>query len=461
VRTLTQALTLTSIATAVRSGLAGALDGLSVRATSALSAARLLYGTYSGNPLIRARRSSDNAEANIPHGLIIGDLDTGALLSHVYTAQTAFLGGATGYSSDGATVSVGTPTGWNTITENAASSFHRGVKAATGTFTAGTQYRLAWIARRTGPTARNLTPLLTGANGTQSSVQYAFDLATGGTSPQFIVNATSHSASAVPITYQGQAAWLCTMTFVPSVNSTMTLYFELATTANTRIYQGDGASGAQFTTPAVFLPATDLNAFITTAYDQSGNGLHATQPTASRQWQIVSAGAVTREPITGKIAPLTNTSSAACMFTSVPMREPCAISVVSSRLAGGVYWGNDANRGAEGQFNTSAGQFRFLFDGSVRSWSATNGQASTSALQTGLWYLNGNNTATYWDNGTNLGPITKGATVTAGNFLLGNFFNGFTPSLGWMPEIVIFGSAPSAADAAMLQANQKAYYGTP
>lgn len=63
-RTLTQSLTLTSIAVAVRSGFRGALDGLSESTKSAiihLSAGRRLLKTYPADgPLMQIRRSTDN-----------------------------------------------------------------------------------------------------------------------------------------------------------------------------------------------------------------------------------------------------------------------------------------------------------------------------------------------------------------------------------------------------------------
>ena len=64
----------------------GILDTLSAAANFAYSVRRLT-ANYTG-PLLRVRRSSDNAEANIPYDSV-GDLDTGVLL--------AFVGSGSGY----------------------------------------------------------------------------------------------------------------------------------------------------------------------------------------------------------------------------------------------------------------------------------------------------------------------------------------------------------------------------
>lgn len=91
-RTLTQALTLTSISTAVRSRFVGVLDQISAPTAAAYSLRRLKR-SYTG-PLIRVRRGSDNAEAEFSavetsdaHGNRW--LDTAALL--------AFCGAGSGF----------------------------------------------------------------------------------------------------------------------------------------------------------------------------------------------------------------------------------------------------------------------------------------------------------------------------------------------------------------------------
>jgi len=53
-----------------------------------------------------------------------------------------------------------------------------------------------------------------------------------------------------------------------------------------------GFSGANLDTSALTSFCGASNGFVTTWYDQSGNGINATQTTAARQPQIVSSGSV-------------------------------------------------------------------------------------------------------------------------------------------------------------------------
>jgi Alpha-L-arabinofuranosidase B, catalytic len=73
---------------AISEGFEGVLDSIATVPTGAWSVARVLASEHSANPLIRLRRSSDNAEQDIGHAED-GMLDA--------AAATAFLGGSSGF----------------------------------------------------------------------------------------------------------------------------------------------------------------------------------------------------------------------------------------------------------------------------------------------------------------------------------------------------------------------------
>jgi hypothetical protein len=69
------------------------------------------------------------------------------------------------------------------------------------------------------------------------------------------------------------------------------------------------------------------NGFVTTWYDQSGNGRNATQTTATNQPQIVSAGSVTIDPFTNKVA-IYNPNQSYLLQASMSLTQPTTYFVV-------------------------------------------------------------------------------------------------------------------------------------
>jgi hypothetical protein len=65
--------------------------------------------------------------------------------------------------------------------------------------------------------------------------------------------------------------------------------------------QDIGFSGNDLDTAALLAFVGSGNGFVTTWYDQSGNGLNLTQPTAGTQMRIVNSGVLEIEPTTNKV----------------------------------------------------------------------------------------------------------------------------------------------------------------
>lgn len=217
------------------------------------------------------------------------------------------------------------------------------------------------------------------------------------------------------------------------------------------------------------------NGFVTTWYDQSGNGRNATQTTAGNQPHIVNAGVV--ETLGGKPAIVFNGTNNILVHNAAFLYQAGAASV-SAVLSGG----SQADRRivAEGSSSSfqpvySPLQVHLLNDTASSPFIRTDASLITLSNLNQLTSnsFNGSaNVLTHVDTGSSFSGFlngaagesvgyTRGGTLTMDRFAVGglqrpsaaSFFNGF------LAEIVTYPSSLSTSDRQTLERNQGAYYG--
>jgi hypothetical protein len=270
---------------------------------------RNLSSQYTG-PLVRVRRSSDNAETDIG-GTFSGDLDVASLVSFtggqnlILQSETFESGTWTKFNVTATSNATISPSGTLTadkISETASNGEH-GTSQVTSVISG-----IHTISLYVKAAERNIAELSIYQNG-GSFPFYAvsLDLITGEARPFSGSTGVQYSHSATNV---GNGWWRLSVT--GTTNVTSALVFQLAIrsgTVNSPItsYLGVAGSGvyvwgAQLNTGVLqpYVPTTTAaingaNAFVTTWYDQSGNARHATQATAGSQPRIVNAGGVESE----------------------------------------------------------------------------------------------------------------------------------------------------------------------
>lgn len=220
--------------------------------------------------------------------------------------------------------------------------------------------------------------------------------------------------------------------------------------------------------------------FVRTWYDQSGNGRHAGQATASLQPTIVSSGSVVL--LNGKPAIDWPSSSADKVLTST-ISTTSALSTLAVfsavKRAGG--YGKIYNLGPDSE--ASGGALTPITGGSFEDWSenftllltngylssrtskiisAANAIASSATTQNMLFAAVSSSVARMFVNKTEVSYSVQStgssSTLTNATFYLGNGNNGAQQLIGRMQEVVIW-DADKFSDRATVEAEVGAYYG--
>jgi hypothetical protein len=271
---------------------------------------RQLRTAYTG-AAIRVRRSRDNAEQDI--NFVSGNLDTQSLLDFVgnnlftYSEDISQTGTWAGTNinrtgtppySNVETAPDATLTG-DKLIEDTTSGTHS-VGRFSLTILSGTSYNVSVYLKQG---ERTKVQVVSGISGVSQTCDV--DLING--------NISNNGFANTPIVTLEANGWYRFSVTITSTTTTANPPISIRLMNPTISYIGDGISGAyiwgaQLTQSSSVLPyektTTDVarNGFITTWYDQSGNGNNGTQATAANQAQIVSSGAVITDPITGKIS---------------------------------------------------------------------------------------------------------------------------------------------------------------
>jgi hypothetical protein len=214
------------------------------------------------------------------------------------------------------------------------------------------------------------------------------------------------------------------------------------------------------------------SAFVTTWYDQSGNGRHVTNATPSRQPQIMNAGMLYNNA-NGNPSIYFNGGGRYLahpfVLTTQPVSTSCIFNAISLSNPGGELfgWGNNSGRGRRyGCFfaRSSDTQGRF----GVENLNAA--QLTSSPLNVNTWYVSsqvlpGANLPglQQWINGSSQTMSSLNAqtpmNITSGEFAIGTIPVARVQGLnGYMPEMSYYAQQLSNTRRILIESNQSAYY---
>lgn len=282
---------------------------------------RKISGSYSGSA-IRVRRSGDNVEQNI--GFSGDNLDTVSLLSFVGAKNTALYSEEfdnawwtktnTTITTNQTTAPDGTMTA-DLLSETTAENLHILRNTTNSTFTSGTSWNMSvYVKKGPGVTAPDTFALA--FNGGEivgiNAPWVLFNISTGVVVTSGNVSNDANFGSS--ITDVGNGWFRCAMwgtvtttqgrpqigavRFTNNSNTINNNWYIGKTTSNMYIWGYQFVSALNDTsvlTTTEYRKTTTTSGgsgFVTTWYDQSGNGLNATQITAGSQPQIVSNGSI-------------------------------------------------------------------------------------------------------------------------------------------------------------------------
>ena len=221
------------------------------------------------------------------------------------------------------------------------------------------------------------------------------------------------------------------------------------------------------------LPAAAPSAFVTTWYDQSGNGRNVAQAATANQPRIINAGRIDNNS-TGKPSIFFNgtyLTNNAFVLTTQPISTSCVWRASALTSPGGELFGWGKNTGLGSRYG---GWFDFNSATQGR-YGVENAGAGTvgTILNTNTWYIASqilpNSTVsnlTQWINGTaqvmtNIASPGTLNIVTAGSeFVIGTIPTAYVQGHnGNIQELVYFGSSLSATERQFLEWSQSQYYG--
>lgn len=411
---------------------------------------RRVNRNYTGSA-IRVRRSSDGVEADIGF-TAQGDLDQNAVLTHVYSGTTSFLSGATGYGATGVTYSANTPAvGQLQLIEDLSNGLHRVNKNVAGTISSGTQYRIAAIVQRVGASRDVMLELYAG--GFSPLVVFRLDTLT----TQILGSAGTTGLSGT-VRSLSDGRFICEIVFTASVTVVNPQFLvSLATvgTGDTRPYQGNGTSGVITTAPALYVTTSDVNGTVVTAYDQSMNGINATQATAAAQPFIVTSGVV---DTINSMPAMRYAASQWLTFTGVTAAAVNAVVSIGTGVPSLATLIAHPTNDASIRRTMSAPAFGWRAD----TWPSDYPASATSMVNgaTAASSADGSGAITHPLNTPAVLTFIPPGTNTAQFGRIGDVAPAPTRKLlGQLPELALFTATPTTADRQLLERNQGAYYG--
>ena len=200
------------------------------------------------------------------------------------------------------------------------------------------------------------------------------------------------------------------------------------------------------------------NGFVTTLYDQSGNGANAAQSTANAQIQIVSSGTIISPGGSGKASFQASEGRSNYPFTGFTTNQVTQLMVgkkalgTSSRLT--AFSGSNPGNASTNLSHWSDSNIYFQWEDYYRQ---TSSAISNIDYEVIFASTTSASTAVIWRNGSNLaGSVTSLPAINNDYSLIFEYpSNQF--SIGLYQDLVIWNSDQSA-NAAGIQANVNAYY---
>ena len=388
-----------------------ALDAVSVFSAAAYSLRRLSYN-YKANAAIRVRRSSDNAELDI--GFTAGgDLDTTALLNHTsfdigrtWDAGVLISGaGAIGITqlSNGDVLTVGLTTNLVYRSTDNGVTWNAGVLVATGA------------------NVRDITQLSNG------------DVLVTGNSTNLVYRSTDNGVTWDAGVLVAAGAGLFGIT---------------------QLSNGD-VLVAGLTTNLVY--RSTPTGFITTWYDQSGNGRNLVQATAANQPLIVNAGAV-----------VTQNGKPSISFDGVNDVLSSASNFINSLIGGNAFTATSVTGGSNSQFGFTGNLIngggsipRLYMQRNAYSYDSASGLIinATFGMRVITYAHDGSSSQSAFLDGVSKGTVTQNVVSSfGGGYLSVPLFSGGVAQAGNASEFLMFASALSTTNRQTLERNQGAYY---
>lgn len=197
--------------------------------------------------------------------------------------------------------------------------------------------------------------------------------------------------------------------------------------------------------------------YVDTWYDQSGNGYHATQPSAAAQPYLVYAGAFVLS--NGRPQMVFGNNTSLLIPTLDAGRMPRSFRIVAAKrsTSNSDLIKSSANGGPHIRVGATTHPLQLLKQGSAvigaTTEAATMNATSTFAVDVdaSTFALNIDGDATPAVTGTHSQPFTAGGTLMLG---------GSSTVTNAIQSVAIFDAILSSADSAAIQASQKAFYGT-
>ena len=446
-------------------GFQGILDLLSVQPSAAYSLRKLRVG-YTGSA-IRARRSSDNAEANTgfatavqtrtnlaaipinnnggfaPPGVTMTMIGTGIEFGQPYVEVrwqgTASAGGSNlgfTHSATGAFNStIHAP-----VTPGLTYTTSIGFRLVSGTAPSGSVF-LRGLQRN------NAGNFVSGAGGINLGASLSSDL----------------RRSAVIEAAAATAAFIQPSIYIPINNGEVVDCTIRFYAANVELGTGNARPLLQRNVPEAIAEIGDLdaeallthvgsgNGFVTTWYDQSDNGGNPTQATAGNQPRIVSNGAI--ETQNGKPALRFDGSD---FFDNISVSLPqFSVSLVETATqdTAAIYY--PVGFGVGG---ISVGGFALTQKFAINSTTSLV-SAESSVLNAPTIVFGGSNNLGRQISVNGNAPATDATAQSISQISIGRRSDAFWPHFGSMSEVIFFPSLLSTTDRQTLESNEGAYYG--
>jgi hypothetical protein len=225
--------------------------------------------------------------------------------------------------------------------------------------------------------------------------------------------------------------------------------------SNDNAEQDIGFSGDDLDTSALASFVGANNGLVTTWYDQSGNGVNATQTTLGDQIPLVASG--TNYTINSKASLRWTGGSQRLVFTST-QSNPVSVYMVArfnSYVAGAhLLDGSGLNPRMLLGYGGST-DYQMYNGGSP----ADGGTTDTTTAHSLVAVFNNASSSLSVDDGANvisgsIGTQGRGGTIIGAGYVSTGFD-------GWIPELVCFNGAISGTDASTCRSSAQSYWGTP
>jgi hypothetical protein len=188
--------------------------------------------------------------------------------------------------------------------------------------------------------------------------------------------------------------------------------------------------------------------FVTEAYDQSGNGYHATQGSASNQPQLLPYA------LNSATDPGILFSGGQHLVANPPsIMQPWTFFAVAERTNSVNSW----ITGNVGQFNIGYGSFSNLAE--FYAGTIVTITLSDNVLHSIQTIGNGAASVINLDGSASTNNI--GSSSTNGTIGIGSDNSGFGPLTGYLAELIFYPIAANSTQQGNIYTNQKAYWGTP